>query len=262
MTGIDEATMPDDLLRSLMHPEVNGGHRVGGWDVVSEPGRSNENQDAWGCRHSTFVVADGMGGRPGGAVAAQAAVDAGLDVFSGDEVIDPLDWSRRMCLVNDAVMAAGRRAGHERVGAAIGIVRCHADGVVISHVGDVRIYRLRSGGVELLTRDHSVVDEIRAAGLDPDGLSGTAARLDALTAFLGGVDSWRDHSLRVLAGRDADRLVICSDGVHRSMWARDWLESSNIGDCGTLADAMVTRARTNDSRDDRTALAVSLEVGS
>ncbi|WP_040493070.1 PP2C family protein-serine/threonine phosphatase [Ilumatobacter nonamiensis] len=256
----DEATLPTDLLRSVLGTDAEPSRRVrvGGWDAASEAGRREQNEDAWGHQYGTFVVADGMGGRPGGAIAARSAVEASLDVFTRDEVVHPLDWSHRMGLVNDAVTAAGSRAGHDRVGAAIGIVQCRDDGVVISHVGDVRVYRLRAGVVELLTRDHSVVHEIRAAGVDPAELDATAGRLGALTSFLGEADTWRQHSLRFVDRRTDDRFVICTDGVYRSMRAADWIALSEIRECRALADAMVERARTNSSRDDRTALVLSL----
>jgi PPM family protein phosphatase len=261
----DEATLPADLVARLGDLFANAtvpSTRVGGWAASSAGGTTrHDNQDAWGQRDGTFVVADGMGGRPGGSVAATAAVAAALDAFATAATLHPLDWSTRMARVNDAVMNAGRRAGHDRVGAAIAIVRCLSDRVAISHVGDVRIYRLRHGEAQLLTRDHNVGTEINSAGRDPDTVASAAGKAAALTSFLGSATSWHRHSLRVLDAQRGDRLVVCTDGVHRRLHRHDWGELSPEVDAQSLVDRLVERARTAGSTDDRTALVISIGLG-
>jgi serine/threonine protein phosphatase PrpC len=261
----DEATLPADLvdrLRELFANTTGVGTAVGGWAAASAGGTArHENQDAWGQRDDTFVVADGMGGRPGGSVAATAAVAAALDAFGAALTLHPLDWSTRMARVNDAVINAGRRAGHDRVGAAIAIVRCLRDRVAISHVGDVRIYRLRHGEAQLLTRDHNVGAEINSAGRDPESLASAAGKAAALTSFLGSATSWHRHSLRVLDAQRGDRLVVCTDGVHRHLHRHDWGALSPERDAQALVDSLVERALTARSTDDRTALVISLGPG-
>ena len=272
----DEQTVPADIvraLRSLLDDEssprrpddqaATDDHAVGAsvesWAAGSETGATRtENQDAWGQRDGTFVVADGMGGRPGGSSAATAAVAAALDVFGEAATLHPLDWSARMARVNDAVISAGRRAGHDRVGAAMAIVRCIPGRVVISHVGDVRIYRVRHDEAQLLTRDHTVGAEINAAGRDPATLSSALGKTAALTSFLGEPTSWRRHSLRVLDARDSDCLVICTDGVHRRVGRQDWAEAHAHSDGQAMVDHLLTRSAALGSTDDRTALVIRL----
>ncbi len=265
----DEATVPSDFVRSLVglvEASATAGSRTTTWRPITEWAATtavgtnrSDNEDAWGQRAGTFVVADGMGGRPGGATAATAAVAAALDAFAGATVLHPLDWSARVAAVNDAVMTAGRRAGHDHVGAAIAIVRCGPDAVVISHAGDVRIYRLRNGEPQLLTRDHTVRAEINSAGRDPDTMDTARGKTAALTSFLGGTTSWQRHSLRALDTCAGDRLVVCSDGVHRRLDRHDWHDVSHGSrDCQTFVDALVERAAQLGSTDDRTALAIRL----
>ncbi len=127
--------------------------------------------------------------------------------FGTAATLHPLDWSGRMASVNDAVMLAGRRAGHDRVGAAIAVVRCIPGRVVISHAGDVRIYRLRGGEVQLLTRDHTVGTEINSAGRDPRH----ASRRDR-----------QDSSAHVVPRRDRRRGSAIRSGCSTPATATGW----------------------------------------
>ena len=265
----DEATVPSDFVRALRDLAAGPVIRAAGvaewgpvaeWAATTDVGTNRaDNEDAWGQRSGSFVVADGMGGRPGGATAATAAVAAALDVFAGVVALHPLDWSARIATVNDVVMTAGRRAGHDRVGAAIAIVRCVPGSVVISHAGDVRIYRLREGEVHLLTRDHNVGAEIHSAGRDPDTMVAARGKTAALTSFVGGATSWQRHSLRVLDARAGDQLVVCTDGVHRRLTRHDWHTTHRQHpDCQSFVDALVDRAAAVGSTDDRTALTIRI----
>lgn len=258
----DEATLPSDIvhsLRELFATTEAPRSGVDEWAAASHVGTNrHENQDAWGQRDGTFVVADGMGGRPGGSTAATAAIAAALDAFGSAATLHPLDWSARMARVNDAVIAAGRHAGHDRVGAAIAVVRCVPGRVVISHAGDVRIYRLRGDEAQLLTRDHNVGAEINAAGRDADTLSSAIGKTAALTSFLGAPTSWHRHSLRVLDSRPGDWLVVCTDGVHRRVGRPDWFDTQARLGCQSFVDHLVDRAGAAGSTDDRTALAIRL----
>lgn len=257
----DEATLPTDIVRTLRDLAIGTGlgrASIDDWAAASHVGTARtDNQDAWGQRDGTFVVADGMGGRPGGATAATAAVAAALDLLGSDVTLHPLHWSARIAEVNDAVMRAGRSAGHDRVGAAIAVVRCRPGSVVISHVGDVRIYRVRGDDVDLLTRDHTVGAEISSAGRDPSSVVSARGKTAALTSFLGDNHTWQRHSLRVLDTHPGDRLVICTDGVHRRFDRERWAIDAPDG-CQSFVDHLVDRAGASGSTDDRTALAIEI----
>lgn len=258
----DEATLTTDIatsLRELFAGESPIRAAIADWAAHTEVGTArHENQDAWGQRDGTFVVADGMGGRPGGATAAVAAVAAALDAFGTAATLHPLDWAGRMAAVNDSVVLAGRRAGHDRVGAAIAVVRCIPGRVVMSHAGDVRVYRLRHGEAQVLTRDHNVGAEVSSAGRDLDSIQAARGKAAALTSFLGAATSWQRHSLRVLDARHGDRLVVCTDGVHRRLSRGDWDAVQDSTDCQQLVDDLIARSAEAGSTDDRTAVAITL----
>lgn len=260
----DEETLPPDLMRALVGmptPARRAQTAVVSWGAAAETGLSHvQCEDAWGYRDGkVFVVADGMGGREGGAAAATTTVLTLLDQLTHDDVF--ADWPRAMARANDAVIQAGRREGHDRSGAAVVAVRCVGGRVTIAHVGDARIYRVRGSHVELLTVDHTVRGELAAAGVRPGALSITESKLGALTGFLGGPEQWRRFSVRNLDTRPGDRLVLCSDGVHGHVTLETLQAAGTDADCQAAAERLVRAAIEGGSRDDATAVVLHLGVG-
>jgi serine/threonine protein phosphatase PrpC len=131
-----------------------------------------------------------------------------------------------------------------------------ASRTVVAHAGDVRVYRLRDGGREAVTSDHTVATELESAGLRPDDVPDVLGRLGALSSFLGDGDAWRAFSVRMLDIRGGDRLVVCSDGVHRHVPAHQWRAAAATLSCQDLVDHLVASARRAGGPDDATALAL------
>lgn len=259
---VAEDTLPSNLARALGGLDDTTARprhqRIVDWGAASECGHGHDhNEDAWGQRDErTFVLADGMGGRPGGATAATAAVSSLLDTVATTS--STVDWHRVMATANAAVAHAGRRAGHDRVGAAVAVVRAAGGRIHVTHSGDVRVYRLRGTRPELLTVDHTVAHELERAGLDPEHVPGAARRLAALTSFVGGTDSWRQFTVRSLDVRPGDRLVLCSDGAYRHLVATDWGSAADAASSEEMAAVLVRAAVTRDGRDDATVVAITL----
>jgi PPM family protein phosphatase len=232
---------------------------VKSWGAATQQGSARSaNEDAWGQRgERAFVVADGMGGRPGGAEAAVVAVAALLDALERrPDDPAPIDWHATMVAVNDAVRASAMVSGYARNGAAIAALLLQGPRALIAHLGDVRIYRCRSGRDELLTTDHTVAEELRHAGIDPRRADLRPGELSALTAYLGDRDSAQGYSMRAITVAEGDRLVVCTDGVHRAMRP----STSAIGALAdpAAAERLVAAAVAAGATDDATALVCTL----
>lgn len=252
-----EDTLPPDVARALL---ARGGLRAGAWGWVSRRGSGRAvNEDAHGVRDGrAFVVADGMGGRPGGAVAAHAAVGALLDSLAGHGA---LDWSRVTAAANVAVRAAGSAVGHERVGVAVAGLRVAGGRATVMHLGDVRAYRLGTDGAVQLTTDHNVAEELLRVDVHPGALRLNAAELAALTVFLGDVDSAVRFDVRSVTVAAGDRLVLCTDGIHGRLGADVWADVSKLAEPQRIAEHLADAAVAAGSTDDATALVVAFENG-
>lgn len=255
----DEATLPPDVARRFADLAGPGRRQpsVRSWGSASARGtRREQNEDACDQRDGRFfAVADGMGGRPGGAAAAATAVTVLLDRLA--IATSPTDWQAIVSGTNQAVRERAVRDGLERSGAAIAAISCSANGVTVLHLGDVRVYRLRQGTPEQLTTDHNVAEQLARDDIDPLRLGLRAGELAALTGYLGDEDSALDFAVRALSVLDGDRLVACTDGVHRHLDDTTWNAIDSLDD-SVAAALLVDAAVRAGSTDDATALVISL----
>ncbi|MBP6769050.1 MAG: serine/threonine-protein phosphatase [Reyranella sp.] len=158
------------------------------------------------------VVADGMGGHAGGAVASQLAVDAFIHAMEqGGGLDDGL---------HDANQAVGRGAlaRHELTGMGATLVAVHLRGDEVRwiSVGDSPFYLVEAGKIVRLNADHSMapqIDALVARGmLSAEEAEHHPARHTLREAVMGEPLTLIDKGSRRL-GPDA-RLLVCSDGVN------------------------------------------------
>ena len=227
---------------------------VGG--ASSQGTRRRRNEDAWGFREAqVFVVADGMGGRPDGDLAAGAAVDRALAELCAERIA----WDDAVERMNESVVDACT-ADEPPGGAVFVALRCVADRVSVVHAGDSRAFRIRGRCAEPLTSDHSVAAAVHHAGMRRSESGLGARQLDAVTAYLGYGDAWRDFTVRDLTVRRGDRIVLTSDGVHDHLDAAVWSMLAGIDSAGEAAEFLVATAQAAGSTDDATAVVVDLDV--
>lgn len=119
--------------------------------------------------HGLFIVADGMGGHAAGEVASEMAVQT---VERELNVVPDLNDSGTSSKLTDAVKTANR-AIHDRtvtevdkqgMGTTVSVLLLTVDRYMIGQVGDSRVYLLRDGALQQLTKDHSYVQEQVDAG--------------------------------------------------------------------------------------------------
>ena len=104
------------------------------WGVATTPGtRRRVNEDAWSRRPDVYVIADGMGGRGGGALAARTAIDRFLQAAPGtDQLRDAV------ATINDEVVREATNWGFEHVGTTLLAAVLGGPVVTVVHVGDSR----------------------------------------------------------------------------------------------------------------------------
>ena len=179
------------------------------------------NQDAFGRfddperREILLVVADGLGGHRGGEVASKMAVR-----LVGKHVVqtsgDPESRLREAIVSanSEIYKAAKRDYTLDGMGTTIVCLLLIEDGPsYVAHVGDSRLYRMRSGGIKSITEDHSLVATLVREGV----LSAEAAyddpRKNQILRALG-VRSEVEIDVAPVILRPGDVFILCSDGLH------------------------------------------------
>ena len=184
-----------------------------------------------------WAVADGMGGHSGGDLAAQTVVDtlrllaASGRRFDLDDVLVTLSQANAAIFDRNAATVAD--AGTTVVAATISGNRAS-----IAWAGDSRAYRLRDGRLDLLTRDHSVVQELVDAGLLTPAQAERHPRANVITRALG-VSRQLECQTLTLALAPDDQLLLCSDGLSRSLRADDiWNDTDVANAAGMMMSAL------------------------
>jgi protein phosphatase len=182
--------------------------------VRTDTGRQrNANEDSLFVDAPLFVVADGMGGAQAGEVASRAAAE------SFAQNLPPAPPER---LLEETIEGANRTI-HELARkdpslAGMGttttaaLVDLEAEEVAIGHVGDSRAYRLRGGKFEQLTRDHSLVEEMRRKGQLTDAQAEDHPQRSIITRALG-PEPEVEVDLQTVPAQAGDVFLICSDGL-------------------------------------------------
>jgi hypothetical protein len=92
------------------------------------------------------------------------------------------------------------------------IVDLEAEEVAIGHVGDSRAYRFRDGKLERLTRDHSLVEEMRRKGQITDAQAADHPQRSIITRALG-PEPEVEVDLQTVPAAPGDVFLLCSDGL-------------------------------------------------
>lgn len=184
------------------------------WGAATAVGQREDNQDRYLAAPPVFAVADGMGGHVGGAAAAEAVVQA-LRSLTGKETTTVADI--RLALQRaDGEIRAFRGPDKAGAGTTVAGVALVDEGEgpqwAVFHIGDSRVYRWHEGRLELLTKDHSVVQELLDAGYISDESAATHPQRHIITRALG-VGPCPEADIVLLPIMPGDRFLACSDGL-------------------------------------------------
>ena len=172
-------------------------------------------------RPPLFAVADGMGGAQAGEVASRLAAGAleSEPAAPGGRAARSSSSCRRR--TGGSSSARPRTPppgdGHDDDGRP----RRRAGGsIAFGHVGDSRAYRVRDGGLEQLTDDHSLVGElVRSGELSPEE-AGAHPQRSVITRALG-TEPDVDVDTFTVEAEPGDVFLLCSDGLTDMSARRD-----------------------------------------
>lgn len=196
----------------------------------TDTGRKRDhNEDCVGSdpEHGIAALADGMGGHNAGEVASGLAIESVLRDLPGcldnldsgddfDETFTPESLAVRAVIeesnrtIHDA---ASNQPQYQGMGTTIIVALFYDDRLSIAHVGDSRVYRVRDGDIEQLTRDHTLLQELVDRGFYTPEEAHQSLNRNIVTRALG-----VEPSVKVELQEDivlpGDIYVLCSDGLN------------------------------------------------
>ena len=240
----------EDPLFPIANPESKEGPmttlRTSGRTDVGQLRENNEDVIVTSDRLA--LVADGMGGHPGGEIAAEVVAGVVPAAFTGQSV-DELEAAVRAAnwAIRDRAVA---QPGLEGMGTTICAAGLLTTGhVALVNVGDSRAYLWHEGALSQLTRDHSLTAELIERGELREEDAAQHPYYGILTRALG-VASDVEIDRTTLAVEEGDRIVICSDGLFNELSGAE-IESAIAegGDVAAIVDNLIDRAITHGGRD-------------
>lgn len=163
------------------------------------------------------VVCDGMGGVRGGGVASRIAVDTYVaelrKVLRGDMTAEQLKEasSYAVALANRAVYLAAQEQYHG-MGTTLVSAIGYGGGVVVSNVGDSRAYRISSDGIQRITKDHSLVEDLLARGDITAEEARRHPNRNVITRALGPEESEICDGF-ICPLKPGEYILLCTDGL-------------------------------------------------
>lgn len=245
--------LDDDTTSGSRQPpgltDVDRSARPAAWSAASHPGkRRTQNEDAWAKVGHVFALADGIGGLTHGREAARRAVETVTTAWTDQS-------STALAVLHEANNAVGKLSAStsSSTGCTLTALRFLDSRVQILHVGDSRVYRLRSSALELLTVDHNLRSHLLAAGIAPRSAR-TSGPLGALTSYLGMPQPELHCEIRSVRARAGDRFIVCTDGVYRSFDDEEFATQAALGNPASAAQRLTDTG----AGDDATAIVIDI----
>ena len=163
-------------------------------------------------------------------------------------------------------MRAGADRGIDRLGTTLLAAVVGGPLVTLIHLGDSRAYRLTDlagddgARLDVLTHDHNVRSELLAAGLDVREYRDRGVALHGLTSFIGLEHDVLRIDVLAVPVRAGDRMLLCTDGVHRQLDDDQIRRALSTTTCRGAAERLVGLADAAGGRDNATAVVLRLGV--
>lgn len=215
------------------------------------------NEVAWA------VVCDGMGGAAGGNIASALAVKVISDKIN-TSFNDKMRSASIKNLLDSAITAANievydmaySRESLNGMGTTVVAVIVR-DGVAhIAHAGDSRAYIVKDCGVEQITTDHSLVQNLVDRGEITKEEAEHHPNKNVITRAVG-VDKRIDIDYSEVELNENETLILCTDGLSNYVTNDEMVIDIKDGQYYAFADRLVKRANKNGGGDNITVVAIT-----
>ena len=220
----------------------------------------NEDSIAADASAGLAVLADGMGGYNAGEVAsgiavamisaelkkALSSVTGEFDVAKAEKLV-----GEHAVRANNAIFQASQsQQQYAGMGTTLVVALWHDDRMIVGHIGDSRLYRMRANKLEQVTRDHSLLQEQIDSGLITKEQARHSQNKNLVTRAVG-IDPEVEAEVHSYPVQVGDIYLLCSDGLNDMVTDEDMelTLSSLQANLPLAAEQLVQQANDNGGRD-------------
>ena len=234
----------------------------------------DHNEDTIGCDENLAlaILADGMGGHRGGEMASAITVSTILEYLiennkspNAGETDEASGYSRESLTIHHAITLANKNvfnASQENtqyrgMGTTVVVAMFYDNRFTVAHVGDSRLYRLRDDELELITRDHSLMQELIDRGFYTPEQARNSLNKNLVTRAIG-INPHVQIDIQEDIAMVNDVYLLCSDGVN-DMIDDDLIQSiliDNSNDLEKAAVEIIRQANEHGGKDNISAILV------
>lgn len=208
--------------------------------------------------YKVWVVADGMGGHAAGDVASQLVVDTIREQVMNAKPLEPAIIKTALELANEKVVAYCQQNAQGDVGGSTVVVLLFwREQYHVFWLGDSRLYLLRAGKLQQITRDHSQVNDMVEQGLISAEQAESHELANVITRAVGVEGSVEVASL---SGdiQTGDIFLLCTDGLNKEIPDHEIEGYLNHSDIEAANRALIHMTLVAGARDNVTCILVKV----
>lgn len=230
----------------------------------------NEDSIAADAEVGLAVLADGMGGYNAGEVASGIAVELirtemrkSLVDRKPEELSGPAAEqliAEHSTRANAAIFHASQsQPQYSGMGTTLVVALWHDNQISVGHIGDSRLYRLRGGVLDQVTRDHSLLQEQIDSGMITKEQARHSQNKNLVTRAVG-IDPEVETEVHTYPVQAGDIYLMCSDGLNDMVTDEDiqLTLSSLAANLPLAAQQLVQQACDNGGRDNVSVILVRI----
>jgi len=221
----------------------------------------SSNQDSGYSGVNLFVVADGMGGHAGGDIASALATQlvAQVDDVYEDGELATGTLLEAMQSANEKLTETVKEFSYlQGMGTTMDSLLFTEGQATIVHIGDSRVYLLRDGIMDQITKDHTFVQTLVDSGRITEEEALYHPRRNVLMRVLGDASDEPQFDTKQIAVKPGDRFLLCSDGLCGFVPTALIEENMKVPDLEEAVELLIEEAKEYGAPDNVTVILVEL----
>ncbi len=235
---------------------MSGGYQSASYSHVGMVRQVNEDACLELAERGLWAVADGMGGHAAGDYVSSLIVDTLRRIPQAATLPEYVAALRAaLTQVNEEVLQETARRGVSMMGSTLVLLVALGDQAVCLWAGDSRLYRLRDGVLDMISRDHSYVQDLIDNAMLSEEEARVHPRANVVTRAVGVFEQLdlAEVSLQVQPG---DNFLLCSDGLNKTADDSELRDVLSHTDPYAIVRSLVHLGLTRGAPDNITAVAI------